>query len=135
MKKDFGWGSKNFHKMGRDKIRLIHDFTKTGVDVLISDIDVTWMRDPLPFVKRFPDADMLVSTDELRNTTHDQDAQLKFLVKGEGLEAHPCSGTANIGMMWFRSTKASQEITKEWVENYPGYHIPNRRFYYRDLQH
>ena len=117
VKKDFGWGSKNFHKMGRDKIRLIHDFTKTGVDVLISDIDVTWMRDPLPFVKRFPDADMLVSTDELRNTTHDQDAQLKFLVKGEGLEAQPCSGTANIGMMWFRSTKASQEITKEWVEN------------------
>ena len=117
VKKDFGWGSKNFHKMGRDKIRLIHDFTKTGVDVLISDIDVTWMRDPLPFMKRFPDADMLVSTDELRNTTHDREIQLKFLVNGEGLEAQPCSGTANIGMMWFRSTKASQEITKEWVEN------------------
>jgi len=117
VKKDFGWGSKNFHKMGRDKIRLIHDFTKTGVDVLISDIDVTWMRDPLPFMKRFPDADMLVSTDELRNTTHDREMQLKFLVNGEGLEAEPCSGTANIGMMWFRSTKASQEMTKEWVDN------------------
>lgn len=117
VKKDFGWGSKNFHKMGRDKIRLIHDFTKTGVDVLISDIDVTWTRDPLPFMKRFPNADMLVSTDELRNTTHDREMQLKFLVNGEGLEAQPCSGTANIGMMWFRSTKASQEITKEWVDN------------------
>jgi hypothetical protein len=38
----------NFHKMGRDKIRLIRDFTKSGVDVLISDIDVAWLRDPIP---------------------------------------------------------------------------------------
>ena len=50
------------------------------------------MRDPLPFVKRFPDADMLVSTDELRNTTHDQDAQLKFLVKGGGIGGAPVLG-------------------------------------------
>jgi hypothetical protein len=67
VKKDFGWGSKNFHKMGRDKIRLIHDFTKTGVDVLISDIDVAWLRNPIPFFRRYPKADILVSTDNLQN--------------------------------------------------------------------
>ena len=49
-----GWGTANFHKMGRDKIRLIRDFTKSGVDVLISDIDVAWMRDPTPFFLRYP---------------------------------------------------------------------------------
>jgi hypothetical protein len=42
------------YKMGRDKIRLIRDFTKSGVDVLISDIDVAWMRDPTPFFLRYP---------------------------------------------------------------------------------
>ena len=45
VKKDFGWGSQNFHKMGRDKIRLIRDFTKVeGISVLISDIDAAAMR-------------------------------------------------------------------------------------------
>ena len=48
--RDFGWGTKTFHKMGRDKIRLIRDLTTIdGVDVLISDIDTAWLRDPTPF--------------------------------------------------------------------------------------
>jgi len=68
VKKDFGWGSQNFHKMGRDKIRLIRDFTKVeGISVLISDIDVAWLRDPTPFFARYPSADILVSTDLLRS--------------------------------------------------------------------
>ena len=117
VKRDFGWGSKNFHKMGRDKIRLIHDFTKTGTDVLISDIDVSWLRDPIPFFRRYPKADILVSSDNLRNSTHSSDMLVAKHVDGEGLEAHPCAGTANIGMMWFRSTPGSQAITEEWVRN------------------
>ena len=35
VKNDFGWGTKNFHQMGRDKIRLIRDFTRSGVNVLV----------------------------------------------------------------------------------------------------
>ena len=117
VKKDFGWGSKNFHKMGRDKIRLIHDFTKTGVDVLISDIDVTWLRNPIPFFRRYPQADILVSTDNLKNDTHAREEQAQHRFGDEGLEYNACGGTANIGMMWFRSTEGSQEITREWVDN------------------
>ena len=45
VERDFGWGTKTFHKMGRDKIRLIRDLTTIdGVDVLISDIDTAWLR-------------------------------------------------------------------------------------------
>ena len=117
VKKDFGWGSKNFHKMGRDKIRLIHDFTKTGVDVLISDIDVAWLRNPIPFFRRYPKADILVSTDNLQNRTHQDARQISHMVDGEGLESTPCAGTVNIGMMWFRATEASQQLTGEWVRN------------------
>ena len=62
VKNDFGWGSPKFHKMGRDKIRLIRDFTMVGLDVLISDIDVVWLENPLPYFARYPNADMLVST-------------------------------------------------------------------------
>jgi len=117
VKKDFGWGTPTFHKMGRDKIRLINDFTKSGVDVLISDIDVAWMRNPIPFFRRYPTADILVSSDNLSNSTHISPRQANFRVDDEGLQENPCGGTANIGMMWFRSTAGSQALTDEWVLN------------------
>jgi hypothetical protein len=89
--KDFGWGTATFHKMGRSKIDLIHKFvsmvratarerraTRTeaqhgcvcaqGFDILVSDVDTAWMRDPLPFLLRYPDADILTSSDHLSNT-------------------------------------------------------------------
>ena len=134
IEKDFGWGSKNFHKMGRDKIRLIRDFTKTGIDVLISDIDTAWLRDPVPFFKRYPNADMLVSTDQLKseiNISPEQEKYLQSISAGlessdnkennpqnnqEGLEFHFCHAAGNIGMMWFRGTDGSKELTKTWVE-------------------
>ena len=33
---DFGWGTPNFHKMGRKKIELIYLFTQMGFDILVS---------------------------------------------------------------------------------------------------
>ncbi len=39
-----------------------------GFDVFVSDVDTVWMRDPLPFVLRYPDADLLTSSDHLANT-------------------------------------------------------------------
>ena len=108
VKRDFGWGSKNFHKMGRDKIRLIRDFTRAGVDVLISDIDVAWLRDPIPLFRRYPQADILVSTDQLkseilpepRETTSISPRRRRFRVP-------PVPRFMNIGMMWFRGTEGS----------------------------
>ena len=119
VKKDFGWGSQNFHKMGRDKIRLIRDFTKVeGISVLISDIDVAWLRDPTPFFARYPSADILVSTDLLRSEINlEPNKQSPHLSPdGEGLEFHICHAASNIGIMWFRSTRGSQQLTEEWVK-------------------
>lgn len=84
---DFGWGSPTFHKMGRSKIQLIFDFVSMvrnqgrvalalsliaafsqGFDVFVSDVDTVWMRDPRPFVLRYPGADLLTSCDHLANT-------------------------------------------------------------------
>jgi hypothetical protein len=125
VERDFGWGTKTFHKMGRDKIRLIRDLTTIdGVDVLISDIDTAWLRDPVPFFRRYPDADMLVSTDQLKSETDVVPEQKAYLAKGinasatddEGLELHICHAAMNIGVMWFRSTAGSRELTDEWVK-------------------
>ncbi len=121
VKNDFGWGTRNFHQMGRDKIRLIRDFTRSGVNVLVSDIDVVWLRNPLPFFKRYPKADVLVSSDQLRSETMIESVkQKKFIVDGEGLEFHICHAASNIGIMWFLASRGNQELTTEWVERIEG---------------
>lgn len=52
---DFGWGSKTFAKMGREKIRLVALFLELGAQVVIADVDVLWLRNPLPFFQRYPE--------------------------------------------------------------------------------
>jgi hypothetical protein len=115
---DFGWGTPTFHKMGREKINLIYTFTKLGFDVLLSDVDTVWLRNPVPYMQQvqaaggpcllagmlvtwyicksccvqYPDADVLTSSDHLINTVTD-----------EGLERWPdAASAANIGIMLFR---------------------------------
>ncbi|GFH13661.1 uncharacterized protein HaLaN_09590, partial [Haematococcus lacustris] len=73
---DFGWGSGTFAKMGREKIKLI----------------------------RYPDADILTSSDHLRNTVSNYD-----------LELWPqAASAANIGIMLFRNQ--SMEFVNRWID-------------------
>ena len=100
---DFGWGSSTFFKMGREKISLIKTFTHFGFDVLISDVDTAWVKNPIPYMEKYPEADILVSSDHLRPTTKDG-----------GLEKWPDAGSAaNIGIMLFRPK--SIPLVDEWV--------------------
>jgi hypothetical protein len=56
--------------------------------VAITDIDALWLRDPTPFFQRYPDADILTSSDELRSSVGAE----------EVLEKYPEAGSAfNIG--------------------------------------
>eukprot|EP00899_Mesostigma_viride_P008790 jgi/Mesvir1/17912/Mv12976-RA.2 len=104
---DFGWGSATFHKMGRQKIDLIGLFTNMGFHTLISDVDTVWLRDPLPYMRQYPDVDVLTSSDNLHNTVDDY-----------SLEKYPAGlGPAlNIGIMFFRSTDISRKLAKEWSD-------------------
>jgi len=104
-KTDLGWGSPNFHKMGRAKIQLIRTFLgMTDATVVISDIDTAWLRNPFPFFDRFKDADILTSTDQLGPT-----------VKTEDLERWPQAGSAfNIGIMMFRPK--SRNFVDAWIK-------------------
>eukprot|EP00854_Cymbomonas_tetramitiformis_P025831 gene25831-31606_t len=91
---DFGWGSPNFHKMGRKKIDLIRQFTVMGYDILVSDVDTVWMRDPIPYMQQYKDADVLTSSDHLSTSAQDG-----------GLEVRSRTHSpANIGIMLFRHT-------------------------------
>ena len=50
---------------GREKIALIKRFTAMGFNILVSDIDTVWLQDPLPYMAQYPQADILMSSDNL----------------------------------------------------------------------
>ena len=107
---DFGWGSPTFHKMGRQKIALISRFTDFGVDILLTDVDTAWERDPNEYVQRpeLRHADVLTSSDHLGTTLERGD---------DGLERWPQAGSAfNIGIMLFRATTAAKDFARTWQE-------------------
>ena len=43
----------NTHKLSRQKVALARLFTDFGYDVLLSDVDIVWMRDPQPYFAKY----------------------------------------------------------------------------------
>ena len=102
---DFGWGSQHFAKMGRQKINLVAIFLRLGVQVVVADVDVMFLRNPIPFFQKFPDADVLTSSDHLAAT----------VPAGDQLEKYWEAGSAfNIGIMLFRNRSVA--FVDEWIE-------------------
>lgn len=89
---------------GRKKIKLVQLFTEMELTVIISDVDTVWMRNPFEYFKRYPEADILTSSDFL-----------SFSHEDEGLEDARVAGSAyNIGIMMFSPNSAA--FAKEWVD-------------------
>ena len=65
---DYGWGTPNFRKMGLHKVQLVLDLAKLGVDALTVDADAFILREPWQYIRRYPHADVLMSSDMLHAT-------------------------------------------------------------------
>lgn len=103
---DVGWGSPTFHKMGREKVILIDSFLPFGYELLMCDTDMVWLKDPLPYLARYPEADILTSTDQVIPTVVD-----------DRLDKWQQVGAAyNIGIFHWRPTEAAKKLAKEWKE-------------------
>lgn len=90
---EWDWGSRSFKALGQHKVELIYQAISWGLELVITDVDALVLRDPFPFVSRWPDAGFLTTTDHLSNATS----------SAGGLEAHGAAGAAfNIGYMLWR---------------------------------
>ena len=101
---DTGWGTSAFRALGLVKVQMVLDLAKTGVDVLTVDADALILRDPLPYFRALPRADVLMSSDHLAATNGYGDT---------GLEGEAAFGSAfNIGFIFIRSK--ALEFVQEW---------------------
>ncbi|KAI3680019.1 hypothetical protein L2E82_50756 [Cichorium intybus] len=103
---DVGWGSPTFHKMGREKVILIDSMLPFGYELLMCDTDMVWLKNPLPYLARYPEADVLTSTDQVTPTVSD-----------DRLDIWQQVGAAyNIGIFHWRPTESAKKLAKEWKE-------------------
>ncbi|CAJ2646858.1 unnamed protein product [Trifolium pratense] len=103
---DVGWGSPTFHKMGREKVILINSILPFGYELLMCDTDMVWLKNPLPYLARYPGADVLTSSDQVIPTVVD-----------DSLEVWKEVGAAyNIGIFHWRPTESAKKLGKEWKE-------------------
>lgn len=70
------------------------------------DTDMVWLKNPLPYFARFPEADVLSSTDQVIPTVVDDRLDVWQEV----------SGAYNIGIFHWRPTESSKKLAKEWKE-------------------
>ncbi|CAI5515925.1 unnamed protein product [Closterium sp. Naga37s-1] len=103
---DSGWGTPVFHAMGREKVTLVNVFLSMGFELLICDTDTVWLKNPLPFIARYPTADVLTSSDHLVRSVDD-----------ESLEKWQQAQSAyNIGILHFRPTDPAKRLARAWAE-------------------
>ncbi|XP_027345551.1 arabinosyltransferase XEG113-like [Abrus precatorius] len=103
---DVGWGSPTFHKMGREKVVLIDSILPFGFELLMCDTDMVWLKNPLPYLARYPEADILTSSDQVIPTVVDDSLEIWQEV----------SGAYNIGIFHWRPTESALKLAKQWKE-------------------
>uniref|UniRef100_A0A2P2MFP3 Uncharacterized protein MANES_17G001100 n=1 Tax=Rhizophora mucronata TaxID=61149 RepID=A0A2P2MFP3_RHIMU len=103
---DVGWGSPTFHKMGREKVILIDIILPFGYELLMCDTDMVWLKNPLPYLAQYPDADVLTSSDQVVPTVVDDRLETWQQV----------SAAYNIGIFHWRPTESSKKLAKEWKD-------------------
>ncbi|RDY11581.1 Arabinosyltransferase, partial [Mucuna pruriens] len=103
---DVGWGSPTFHKMGREKVILIESILPFGFELLMCDTDMVWLKNPLPYLARYPEADVLTSSDQVIPTVVDDSLE----------NWREVSGAYNIGIFHWRPTESAKKLAKQWKE-------------------
>ena len=100
---DTGWGTQAFRMLGLYKVQMVLSLARTGVDTLTVDADAFIVRDPLPYLRALPQADVLMSSDQLSATRGYAD---------QGLEGEGAFGSAfNIGFIFIRACASRPPLT------------------------
>uniref|UniRef100_A0A0D9VVY1 Nucleotide-diphospho-sugar transferase domain-containing protein n=1 Tax=Leersia perrieri TaxID=77586 RepID=A0A0D9VVY1_9ORYZ len=103
---DAGWGTPTFHRMGREKVLLINALLPFGYELLMCDTDMVWLKNPLPYLARYPDADLLSSSDQVIPTVTDDSLE----------NWREVTGAYNIGIFHWRPTEPAKRLAKDWKD-------------------
>lgn len=104
---DLGFGSASFLELNSHKVTICQRFLDLGVSELImSDSDAIFVRDPRPFFSTYPEADILSHTDALTPTIGPGDRGLELPIA--------LRKPLNVGLLVFRNREPVREFLEAW---------------------
>ncbi|KAL6749493.1 nucleotide-diphospho-sugar transferase-domain-containing protein [Haematococcus lacustris] len=107
--KEYKYGSEHYVAATWRKVTVVQQIVGWGFNVLHSDVDVVWFRDPLPYMlgPALKDVDMAVSTDLVSTGNSKRD---------EGLEVSVHQHVnVNTGVYFVKSTPGGQAFMLAWA--------------------
>lgn len=110
MAQEYKYGDEHYIEAVWRKVSVVERIVDWGFNVIMSDVDVVWLRDPLSYVTgpHMSHVDLAVSTD-LVSTSN--------LRRDEGLEVNVFpNANVNTGVYFVRSTPGGRKIMKTWVD-------------------
>lgn len=110
------WGSAVWIMNTWQKVFAVQKIVSWGFDVILSDLDVVWWRDPSIIFDKHPNADMFFSHDGVGTTNTEEDVN-KTLLEIRASIHH----TINTGMYMVRSTPSSRRFMRVWAARYPEF--------------
>lgn len=63
------FGTECFQRVTKVKSRMVLKILKLGYNVLLSDVDVYWFRNPLPYLSSFGPGVLMAQSDEFNETS------------------------------------------------------------------
>ena len=104
---DLVFGSASFLELNSHKVTICQRFLDLGVSELImSDSDAIFIRDPRPFFSTYPEADILSHTDALTPTIGPGDRGLELPIA--------LRKPLNVGLLVFRNREPVREFLEAW---------------------
>ena len=88
---------------GREKIRFIQAMLMAGLQPMFSDLDVVWLRNPLPWVRQFAEPNVLMSSDSW--DAHPEEDQLDNCCAVMGTDRDVVAVETFVGKMNVRPLK------------------------------
>lgn len=111
-----GWGTPLWTRNTWQKVFAVQKIASWGYDVILSDLDVCWWRDPSIIFDKHPQADMFFSHDGVATSNTKEDAAVTLLEQGASVHHF-----INTGMYMIRSTAASRAFMRRWAARYPHF--------------
>lgn len=122
--KVIGWGGSGFRDLGREKARLVHQLTNMGnFTTVITDADVMWVTNPIPYFQRYPDVELLGSSDNLNTPFLAETSDQKFELNPDRVGEDPTgligagNSVINIGVLAIKGgAPGIKQFSKLWLE-------------------
>uniref|UniRef100_A0A1D1ZMJ5 Nucleotide-diphospho-sugar transferase domain-containing protein n=1 Tax=Auxenochlorella protothecoides TaxID=3075 RepID=A0A1D1ZMJ5_AUXPR len=105
------------------RVSLLRAFSELGTNVILSDVDAVWLRDPIPFMQMYPDADILASSDAMEHGSPSEK-----LESSTNLE-----GPASLAVLFMRPS--ARKFIMEWESAIPSDGRSGERAAFNDLFH